>query len=671
MAAGRRRFKLRLRDLIYLPLTLLALVGSAGAQQSEYPSFNPLPLIEGDKPADSRQFYDVRYYRIDLRVDTDQRRIAGTVLVRARALVDGLKRLVLDLRKSRNRVERVAWIQRFKRGDARISPGDELTFTHEKDQISAVLPRALSAGEMFMVAVTYSGNPSTVIFRRTPVDRKPWVGTSCQGPGAHTWWPCKSSWAHPEDKPDAVDMNLTVDKALVAAGPGRLWKTEERGDKLRIFRWRMDYPILTYSVSLAVSNYTVLSSEVKLPGLEKPVPLRYYVLPRDLEKAKKEFAIVPEMLRCFSKRFGPWPFSKAKFALVQTSYWGMEHSTLVAYGNGYPSVTGRPARGGKRYPGKFYYDYILIHEVAHEWWGNAVSARHWGHFWIHEGFGTYAEPLWLEHKYGKKAYLQKMHQLAQGTGRGSVFRPRHANSAQAYSGVIYYNGACVLHMLRGVMGDDAFFRALKSFHQDPRYLYKNASTENFRAICEKQHGADLKWFFDEWVYGSELPSISGTETHAGDRGVLTVEVVGGPTSFKMPYDIEVATAGRKTVQRHWIKQGVNRLSFKADGPITGVKLLGQDWILDIGTGRRRSSRGIRLGITFGEGDGVRVGRVVLGSNAARAGMKRGDQILQAGDKQIGSRSDLGKWLRGTRSGQKARFIIKRDGQRITLETRLR
>ena len=144
----------------------------------------------------------------------------------------------------------------------------------------------------------------------------------------------------------------------------------------------------------------VALERVELPGCERPVLFRYYVLPESEEKARKQFAMVPELVRFFSEKFGPYPFPDDKFALAETPIWGMEHATVIAYGNSFPDAIRDTGAVDPYELRNKLYDYVLVHEAAHEWWGNAISAASWGDFWLHEGFSTYAEALWVEHVHG-------------------------------------------------------------------------------------------------------------------------------------------------------------------------------------------------------------------------------------------------------------------------------
>ncbi len=539
----------------------------------------------GASGADPRADYDALYYRVDLRVFPAEKRIEGIGVLRARAARDGLRTVVLDLHEKLD-VRGVHAVRPDVDDAPAIPLGTALAWERGKDRVEATLPEAVKAGDVFAVAVRYGGAPlvkdgfTGFHFRKTR-GGEPWINTSCQGIGAHTWWPCKASFFHPEDKPDRVDLNVSVPGRLVAACNGALRgaAAEERPDGPgTLWRWRHDYPCPTYSIALNVAPYVELKGECRLPGIPDPVALRYYVLPEDVEKAKKEFAVVPALLEFYGEKFGPYPFPKAKFGLVQTSMWGMEHSSIVAYGNSWPSSIPKAA---DRYAARNkYFDYILIHESAHEWWGNAVTATDWGHFWVHEGFATYAEVLWVEKVHG----AETMHEFAAGLARqvddtDSIYRPRHGTGDEAYNHNIYVKGACVLHMLRYVMGDEKFFRALKAFNTDARFRYKNASTEDFQALCEKEHGEPLGWFFQSWLYGVGRPSIEYEERDSGsDVEVVLRSSAAGGTAYRMPVDVAVARNGRSGVVRLLAEPGESRHMVR-DAEPADVEPVGLRWIV--------------------------------------------------------------------------------------------
>ena len=561
--------------------------GAAGRADAQ-----PIPPTD-----DLRTHYDVQYYRLDLQVLPRARQIAGIGVVQGTVLVEALPVVAIDLHRQLA-VDAVHLVPLDCGKEKSIPLGDALTYRRDDGEhamLRVTLPAPVAKGGRFAVAVRYHGAPPVqgdpqraftgFHFRQTE-DGAPWINTSCQGIGAHTWWPCKASFFYPDDKQDRMDLNIHVPGALVAACNGRLVGVDAAPHPEgsgRVFRWHHPYPCCTYSIALNVAPYVDLKSEIKLPGLERKLPVHFFVLPRDVEKAKIQFAVVPEMLRFFGEKFGPFAFPEAKYALVQTNYWGMEHSTIVAYGSSFPDAlkklgTGRDAWAARNR----WFDYILIHESAHEWWGNAVSATDWGHFWIHEGFGTYAEVLWVEHVHGP----QKMHEFVAEYARNvhdgvPIYQASHATGHEAYNasrGNIYYKGACVLHQLRGVMGDEPFFRALKRFNLE--FRYKNASTEDWQKTCEAESEQALGWFFKSWVYGvgRAEPTVAVEADPDGAALVTRLHSTTPENSFRWPLRVTVKRGGKPETATVWMEPGEHRQVVR-DAKPGNVKVEGLEWLV--------------------------------------------------------------------------------------------
>ncbi len=399
----------------------------------------PAPEARAAPKHDRRADYDVLAYWIDLRVEPEPERIRGAVVVEARIVAEQADVLELDLAPEltvraagRVRDELEAALARTERDPEASLAAAPLEFEHEGARLACRLDPPEARGAVVRLRVEYEGAPREIDrfdgfhWDRT-ADGKPWISTSCQGLGSHSWWPGKDSFFHPEDKPERLFVHLTVPAELYAVSNGRLEGRAARADGWETFRWRHEYPLETYAVTLNVAPYVVLESQVELDGVEGAVPFIYYVLPQDVEKARLQFAELPGVIAAFSEAFGPWPFPRSKVALVQTSFWGMEHSTAVAYGSSFPAWIA--AHGGEDpYAARNrWFDYILVHETAHEWWGNAVSAADWGDFWLHEGFATYAEGVYVEKRDGPEAarrYFAEMARSVPRRGACSVERTR-------------------------------------------------------------------------------------------------------------------------------------------------------------------------------------------------------------------------------------------------------
>lgn len=534
---------------------------------------------------DPRTAYDVKEYRIELLVDPEAQTIRGFGGVAGVVTADSLASVVLDL-EHHLAVQSVARVD----GDLflnELPQSRPLKWERRADQVEVALEEPLKRGDRFQLAVAYAGRPLRVDdfngfqWSKTP-SGAPWIASSCQTIGAHTWFPCKASYFHPEDKPDRVAVNVTAPSSLIVASNGRLIDVAKSGP-LTTWRWRLDHPIPDYSIAIDLAPFVVIEDEVELPGLPRKLPLRYYVLPESEAKARKQFAQVPELLRFFSEKFGPYPFPDDKFALVETPIWGMEHATLISYGNSFPdAIRDTGAIDPYELRNKLY-DYVLVHETAHEWWGNAISCRSWGDFWIHEGFACYAETLWVEHLHGLNAALDFMQEKRRGlSDLTTVWRPRHANAGEAWDTQMYDKGAWLLQMLRYVIGDEAFFASIRDFVTDSRLRYATATSEEFQAICEKHAGVSLRSFFQPWLYGTRWPSYTVHRPKLeGVKATVAIECKsGGQFPFEMPLDVEaVLTDGSRVKKRVKLVKGANSVTIEAPSPIARVEFPGFRWIL--------------------------------------------------------------------------------------------
>ncbi len=536
------------------------------------------PLLASQGAEDLREAFDVQRYDLELAVRPEQELLEGLVHIAGIALEDALDTIQLDL----NDLHEVRGVT-----DER---GADLSFERIEHGLLISLPTPLAQGDSFRVSVSYSGKPEGGSFDgfhwEHSASGQPWINTACQGLGAHYWWPCKASFYHPEDKPESVGIAITCPAELYAVSNGRLQGVRDGApswfdagaEAWKTYSWQHDYPLETYSVTLNVGPYVVVESQLEVPGLDAKLPFIYYVLPENAQKAAVQFRQVPELVRIFSEAFGPFPFPSSKFALVETNFWGMEHSTAVAYGSSYPAWCEENGEADRHANRNRWFDYILIHEVAHEWWGNAVSAEHWGHFWIHEGFGTYAEGVYVEQTRGREAADRFFSEIygRVSSKTGTLFRGDHPPSGEAYSSLIYYKGAAVLNTLRHYLADDeVWWKTLADFNRE--YRYGNASTEDFQAVLERNSGKPWQRFFREWVYGVGTPKLRIELTV--QEAAVTVEVDNTRGEFHVPLDITWVEAGEPRSQRLWIAPGASTSSIACAAPPSDVRVEHLDRLL--------------------------------------------------------------------------------------------
>tara|TARA_R110000850_G_scaffold67042_4_gene149152 strand:- start:66 stop:1802 length:1737 start_codon:yes stop_codon:yes gene_type:complete len=402
------------------------------------------------------------------------------------------------------------------------------------------LPRALTTGESVNLRIAYAGRPRVApnppwdggfVWATTP-DGRPWVATAVQGEGCDLFWPCID---HPLAEPNRVDLHITVPTGLSAPANGRLTGVVDQGDGWTTWSWSATRPN-TYAVALDIAPYVALSADYT-SRYGNTVPMIYWYLPTDdPDRARALFDEFPRMLDFYEATVGPYPFGDEKMGVVSTPHLGMEHQTINAYGNGY-RLDGRG------------FDWLLHHELSHEWFGNQLTNVNADDMWLHEGLGTYMQPLydrWLHGDRAMQASLLKQRQALLNVH--PVVSGEVRTGAQVYDGDkgpgldIYNKGSLIAHTLRLLIGDEAFFTAVRRLvygRPDPRpgnFGPRFASTGDFLALVNDESGRDLTWFFRAYLYQAGLPDLR--QTRSGDR--LELEwVTGDGGAFPMPIEIEI------------------------------------------------------------------------------------------------------------------------------------
>ena len=333
----------------------------------------------------------------------------------------------------------------------------------------------------------------------------PVISSFSQPELARTWWPCKD---RPDDKAP-ITVILNTPAGLEAVSHGLLMRSTAEDDGTVTRVWRERHPVPTYLVSVAVSDYVHIQETCPTDS-SGVVPLHHYVFPMDEAKARADFAPTCGMMVHLESLFGPYPFADEKYGhaeFLNLASGAMEHTTLTSYGRGL--ITGSNA-----------YDWVVLHELAHQWFGDAITPADWADIWLNEGFATYAEALWQERLNGfegDRGYLWWMARLRPETdwiGATQVY-----DSFPILSRVVYDKGAWILHMLRGRIGDEDFFDLLYDWASDPNRLHGNAVTADFIALAEQVSGQPLTGFFEPWLHADTVPHISMTHVvEAGPGG---------------------------------------------------------------------------------------------------------------------------------------------------------
>ncbi len=425
-------------------------------------------------------------------------------------------------------------------------------------RLRIALPAPLASGGKVRVTIRYGGKPH--VAKKAPwdggfvwshtADGQPWVASAVEGEGCDLFWPCID---HPQGEPDLVDTYVTVPKTLAAPGNGVLIGITEEGDR-HTYHWRAKHPD-TYAIAINVGPFDVLKADYA-SRYGNTIPLEFWYLRGHEAQAKELFAGFPRMLDFFEQEIGPYPFGDEKMGVVETPYLGMEHQTLNAYGNDYKQDG-------------YGFDRLLQHEFAHEWFGNQMTNADWDDMWLHEGFGTYMQPLYSQYLNGDADYFSWVHGLrmmlrnARPIVSGSSKTEEQVYDEKTGPGQDIYNkGALMLHALRQLIGDKDFFESTRRLvygRPDPKpgnFSPRYATTDEYIAIVDKVTGRDLHWFFDVYLHDAALPRLD--VQHGGDT--LTLHWVtehGKP--FPMPVEVQVG----ETVHTVPMAHGEGRLHVPA------------------------------------------------------------------------------------------------------------
>ncbi|MDU0112583.1 M1 family metallopeptidase [Psychrosphaera aquimarina] len=401
-----------------------------------------------------------------------------------------------------------------------------------------LLVKQAVSGE-FTVTIKYNGQPRVpvrapwdggLMWEKTP-NGADWIATAVQGEGCDLFWPCID---HPSGEPTKVDLHINVPKPLVAASNGVLLNVTDEG-ATRTYHWQTKSLHNTYGIALNIAPYELL--ETKFTSVYgNTLDIQFFHLPERTEKAKILFAEIPEMINFFERMIGPYPFGQEKVGIAETPHLGMEHQTINAYGNEYKKD-------------QFGYDWLMQHEFAHEWFGNQLTNDDWDHMWLHEGFGSYMQPLFAQYLHGDLAYKANLAKQRTGiVSKSPLVSNQVREVEQVYQhdtgpgGDIYTKGSWVLHTLRYLIGDDAFFKATKQLvygTTDPQPgnftpVFKNSA--DFVNIVNTITGKDMSWFFDVYLYQADLPKLV---VDRKDDAITVQWEIENNKPFHMPVELSI------------------------------------------------------------------------------------------------------------------------------------
>ena len=510
---------------------LILLIGVAGS----IPIFSqPFTLADtlrgGQRP--ERFCYDATYYDLHVSLSPKTRTLEGYVDIYFR-VVQPFERLQIDLAAGLNI-------------DSIVYRADTLVYERLYDAVFVSFPDSLQAGDSAVFRVYYGGAPRQaplppwdggLIWERTA--GMPWLSVACEYQGASIWWPCKDDVS---DEPDSMGIHITLPRidSLSCVSNGRLRGVSE-GDSTRTWHWFVANPINLYNITFYTGPYRHFT--LPYTGITGNYELDFYVRPQNFKKARKHFQQAVDVMRFFEYTFGPYPWWEDGFKLVESSYAGMEHQSAIAYGYGYANMPG------------YNIDYIVLHETAHEWWGNSVTAADMAELWLHEGFATYSEALYIEHIEDYQGYLfylmsQKLmigHRYPIIGAPGVRFNA--IRRGYNWDNDVYYKGAWVLHTLRSSIGEDSlFFDILKTFAQERAKSI--VRTQDFIDLVNHKTGLDYSAFFKQYLSTTDVPVFLYTLRSEQPEGetesvwTLSYKWQNAVEGFEMPIWLEIGEERR-------------------------------------------------------------------------------------------------------------------------------
>ncbi|UCE40861.1 MAG: M1 family metallopeptidase [Candidatus Aminicenantes bacterium] len=530
-----------------------------------------IPYHESGQKQDFRVFFledqahdfDVLHYEFDWKLNFEARRIEGKATIKIRSL-STTDRITIHL--ADNMI--VTWITQ---NQAPIS------FIHQDDLLEIYPLQTLNPNEELTVTISYSGFPQSGL-NFTYHGEDPIIWSLDEPIGAREWFPCHDV---PSDKA-TVKMRITVPDSMIVASNGDLIDVISNLDNTKTFVWQENYPVSTYLISIAATNYETFS-DVYTSGSET-MDVLYYVYPEHFSQAQEDFSVTVPMMEFYADVFGEYPFLEEKYGMaIIPGNASMEHQTCT-------SLSSRLVTGTHQY------DYIVAHELAHQWWGDLVTLTDWADIWLNEGFATYSDALWVENLYGLEGLISRMadfkyQYMIRHEGKDHpIYDPPLGH---LFCEIEYEKGAWVLHMLRFVVGEENFWEILKEYAK--LYAFSNASTEDFQKICEQVYGGELGWFFDQWIYEAGYPVFQfGWGYSSQNRArVIINQIQEESPLFSMPVELEFVFSSGAEKKVVWVDGETNFFQFDFQEKPLQVLFDPDSWILCLVEDFQKKGKGKR------------------------------------------------------------------------------
>ncbi|WP_143306820.1 M1 family metallopeptidase [Chitinophaga vietnamensis] len=508
-----------------IPMLCAALLATftAGAQQR----FTRADTLRGSITP-QRAWWDVKSYDLHVAVNLDD------------STFTGFNTITYDILKTDSTMQ--IDLQEPLVIDSVIQDKTALAFTRDGNAWFVKMQSPQEKNHTNSVTVFYHGKPRRA--KNAPWDGgvvwakdnegRPWIATACQGLGASVWWPNKD---HQSDEPENMTIHVTVPSELKDISNGRLKKVKPNGDGTTTYTWYVSNPINNYDVALNIGHYEEIKDTYNGEGGK--LDLSYWVLDYNIDTAKVHFAVVKPMLKCFEYWFGKYPFYKDSYKLVESPHLGMEHQSAVAYGNKFKmGYSGRDLSGtgwGLKW------DFLIIHESGHEWFGNNITSKDLADMWIHESFTNYSETLFTTCEYGVKAGNEYLQGIRRGIKNDVPIIPAY-NVNQEGSGDMYPKGANMIHMIRQIMNnDEAFRQMLRGLNKT--FWHQTVTAQQIESYMSEAVGMDLSKIFEQYLHKTTIPTLE--YRIYGQQ--LQYRWVSDVKDFNMPVKVKLSENGYKMI----------------------------------------------------------------------------------------------------------------------------
>jgi aminopeptidase N len=500
----------------------IALLASSNPLSGQSPRvYSRTDTLRGSTTSATRNWWDVTFYDLHVAIRPADSSIAGSNGITYRVLEPG-QELQIDLMVPLE-------------VDSLVQDGRSLPFRRDSNAFFVRLPAPLAPRAQHTLTVFYHGKPRAAV--RPPWEGgfswktdslgRPWVVTTDQGVGASIWWPNKDTQA---DEPDSQRIALTLPDPMIHVGNGRLRGTTKNPDGSTTYEWFVVNPINNYAIAVAAGSYAHFSEVYQ--GERGPLTLDFWPLDYHLDAAQRQFAQARSTLQCFEHWFGPYPWYEDGYKLIEVSNNGMEHQSAVAYGNRYANgYQGRDASGtglGLKW------DFIIVHESAHEWWGNNITTKDLADMWVHESFGNYAENLYTECLFGADSGAAYVIGTRRGIRNDRPIIPAYGVNAQG-SGDMYPKGGNMLHTIRQLVGNDRKWRRiLRGLNET--FWHQTVTGAEVEAYIQRRAGVDLTTVFEQYLRTTMIP-VFEYKIEGRTLSYRWANVVPG---FRMPVAVRLA-----------------------------------------------------------------------------------------------------------------------------------